>query len=89
VAKQPPAVPPSPADIEAGAVRDYRTVACPTNFVKVKLGLAQLQSGDRLKVLLSDGSSIENVPRSVASEGHKILSQEKVGDHWAIVIEKG
>jgi sulfite reductase (ferredoxin) len=89
VAKQPVAIPPAAAPIDAGAVRDYRTVGCPTNFVRVKLDLAQLKTGDRLKVLLGDGSPIENVPRSVAAEGHKVLSQEKTGDHWAIVIEKG
>ena len=78
-----------PAAHEVGEVRDYRSVGCPSNFVKIKLDLAQLKAGDRLKVLLGDGSPIENVPCSVASEGHKVLTQEKVGDHWAIVIEKG
>jgi sulfite reductase (ferredoxin) len=89
LARQPAAVPSAAAAVDADSVRDYRSVGCPTNFVKIKLDLAQLKTGDRLKVLLGDGSPIQNVPRSVASEGHKVLSQEKVGDHWAIVIEKG
>jgi sulfite reductase (ferredoxin) len=83
------AVSPAPAAIEVGAVHDYRSVGCPTNFVKVKLDLAQFKSGDRLKVLLGDGSPIQNVPPSAVSEKHKVLLQEKVGDHWAIVIKKG
>jgi TusA-related sulfurtransferase len=73
----------------AGAERDYREVGCPTNFVKIKLDLAQMKKSERLKVLLDDGSAIENVPRSVVSEGHKILAKEKVGDHWAVLIERG
>lgn len=83
---------PVPADLSpdlAPAVeRDYRTVACPMNFVKVKLDLSRMQKGQRLKVLLDDGAPIQNVPRSVAQEGHKVLVQDKVGDHWAVLIEK-
>jgi sulfite reductase (ferredoxin) len=89
VAKESKPAAAAPAVLDAGDVRDYRSVGCPSNFVKIKLDLAQLKAGNRLKVLLADGSPIENVPRSVASEGHKVLAQEKVGDHWAIVIEKG
>lgn len=68
--------------------RDYRGVACPMNFVKVKLDLAKMKTGDRVKVLLDDGQPIENVPRSVAAEGHQILEQIQDGSHWHIVIEK-
>jgi sulfite reductase (ferredoxin) len=68
--------------------RDYRGVACPMNFVKVKLDLSKMRKGQRVRVLLNDGAPIENVPRSVAQEGHKVLEQTKVGDHWAVLIEK-
>ena len=86
--KSKPAAPVSTVVI-AGAERDYRGVVCPTNYVKIKLDLAQMKRSERLKVLLDDGSPIENVPRSVVSEGHKILAKEKVGDHWAVLIERG
>jgi sulfite reductase (ferredoxin) len=78
------AVTPVPVPLE----RDYRGVACPMNFVKVKLNLSKMQKGERLRVLLDDGPPVENVPRSVAQEGHKVLEQTKVGDHWAVLIEK-
>jgi sulfite reductase (ferredoxin) len=68
--------------------RDYRGVKCPMNFVKIKLNLSKMQKGQRVRVLLDDGAPIENVPRSVAQEGHKVLEQTKVGDHWAVLIEK-
>ncbi|MDR1828696.1 MAG: sulfurtransferase TusA family protein, partial [Methylobacteriaceae bacterium] len=68
--------------------RDYRTVACPMNFVKVKLDLDGMETGQRLAVLLADGEPIDNVPRSVAAEGHKVLGQTRVGDIWRVVIEK-
>jgi len=68
--------------------RDYRGVACPMNFVKLKLNLAKMQRGQLIKVLLDEGAPVESVPRSVAKEGHKVLEQTKVGDHWAVLIEK-
>jgi sulfite reductase (ferredoxin) len=68
--------------------KDYRGVACPMNFVKVKLDLSRLKQGDRIKVLLDDGKPIENVPRSVAAEGHRIYEQKREGEHWSVVIEK-
>ena len=63
-------------------------MACPMNFVKTKLALENLTSGQRLKILLDEGAPIQNVPRSVSGEGHKILEQTKEGNHWSLVIEK-
>lgn len=34
------------------------------------------------------GEPIDNVPRSVPGEGHKILHREKTGDYRTVVIEK-
>jgi sulfite reductase (ferredoxin) len=82
------AAPPPVEKAKAIVARDYRGVACPMNFVKVKLDLARMQRGERVRVLLDDGPPIENVPRSVALEGHKVLQQERAGEHWAVLIEK-
>jgi len=63
-------------------------VVCPINFVKVKLKLEQMKSGDVLEVILDDGEPIKNVPRSVKDEGHKILNVERVGDKFKLWIQK-
>ncbi len=68
--------------------KDYRGVVCPMNFVKTKIDLAPLKSGDQLEVLLDDGEPIENVPGSVKMEGHKIIRQTKIDDYWSVIIEK-
>jgi len=73
---------------ETSRLKDLRGVACPMNFVKTKIELSTLQSGDILEILLDDGAPIQNVPASVANEGHKVLSQKRVNGHWAVVIEK-
>jgi TusA-related sulfurtransferase len=58
------------------------------NFVKTKLALEGLTSGQRLKILLDDGAPIQNMPRSVSEEGHKIIEQLREGTHWVVLIEK-
>jgi len=68
--------------------KDFRGVPCPMNFVKTKMELAKIKAGDRLAVLLDDGEPIDNVPRSVAEEGHEIVEMKREGDHWWVLIEK-
>ncbi|MDR1911284.1 MAG: sulfurtransferase TusA family protein [Helicobacteraceae bacterium] len=73
----------------ANRFKDYRGVSCPMNFVKTKMDLAQMKSGEVLDILLDDGAPIDNVPRSVEGEGHTILEQTKQnGDYWLVKIRK-
>ena len=62
---------------------------CPMTFVKTKLKLAQLQQGDILEVLLTEGEPLENVPRSATEQGYNVLSVEAVGNGvHKVVIKK-
>ena len=67
---------------------DLRGVICPYNFVKTKLKLDTLEIGSQLVVLLDDGESIQNVPKSIMNEGHQVLTQEKIDAYYRIVIQK-
>ena len=69
-------------------VKDFRGVACPMNFVKTKIELSSLKSGDLLEVWLDDGQPIQNVPGSVRNEGHEVVSAEQVQDYWKVLIRK-
>lgn len=73
---------------DPAAVKDFRGVACPMNFVKTKVELAKLKTGDILEIWLDDGPPIENVRGSVKAESHKIVAQKQSGRHWSAVIEK-
>jgi len=68
--------------------KDFRGVACPMNFVKTKIALSKMKSGDLLEILLDDGQPINNVPGSVRNEGHKVVSTDKIGDYWKVLIRK-
>lgn len=67
---------------------DLRGTPCPLNFVKTKLKLEELKAGDELEVLLDEGEPIQNVPRSVRDDGHKILKVEREGEFFRVAIEK-
>ena len=59
---------------------DITDVVCPVTFVKTKVALEELDDGQILQVHLNDGEPVQNVPRSVKDEGHRILKLEDNGD---------
>ena len=68
---------------------DLRGVTCPLNYVKTKLKLEEMKVGQVLKVLLDDGESIINVPRSAKEDGHRILEIKQIEDYFEVLVEKG
>lgn len=74
--------------LEPDVKKDFRGVMCPMNFVKTKIALTPMKSGQLLEILLDDGAPIENVPGSVKGEGHTVVSTEKVEDYWKVLIRK-
>ena len=69
---------------------DLKGVSCPTNFVKTKLKLEEMQSGEVLEIIVDDGEPMQNVPRSIKEEGHKIIKLEKLPDgSFKLLIKKG
>jgi len=62
---------------------------CPMTFVKTKLQLEQLEDGDTLEVLLSEGEPFEKVPRTVVEQGFQLLENVHVRDNiHRLVIKK-
>ena len=62
---------------------------CPMTFVKTKIELAKLQTGDILEVLLSEGEPLDNVPRNAVDQGYEVLSVEHVeGTIHKVIIKK-
>ena len=74
--------------IQPDVKKDFRGVMCPMNFVKTKIALTPMKSGQILEILLDDGAPIENVPGSVKNEGHTVLSTKKVENYWKVLIRK-
>ena len=80
-----PTIPGEPMiDFEA----DFHGVACPLNYVKTKLLLEQMKSGQVLSVILND-EGVSNVPASAEQDGHKVLLVKQEGEYWRVLIKKG
>jgi TusA-related sulfurtransferase len=62
---------------------------CPMTFVKTKLQLSKMNSGERVSVLLCKGEPLDNVPKSAAEQGYKVIEIIPVKDEiYKVVIEK-
>lgn len=75
-------------EVKEKLFKDFRGVACPMNFVKTKIELAQMHSGEFLEILLDDGAPINNVPGSVRGEGHDVSEVKNVENYWSVLIRK-
>jgi len=62
---------------------------CPMTFVRTKIQLSQLNPGDQLEVLVSEGEPLENIPRSSTEQGYNVLDVSHVeGTTHRILIQK-
>jgi TusA-related sulfurtransferase len=56
---------------------DLRKTKCPLNFVKARLALEKLGSGEVLELwILPDSPSAINLPQSLQQEGHVIVDDQ-------------
>lgn len=61
----------------------------PMTFVRTKMKLAQIDKGDVLKILLTEGEPLGNVSQSTTEQGFKTLNAEPIeGIVYRIIIEK-
>ena len=64
-------------------------MVCPVTFVKAKVALEELDDGEILSIRLNDGEPVQNVPRSIKEEGHKILKLNDNGDGtYELIVKK-
>lgn len=69
---------------------DITSYVCPMTFVKTKLQLEDMDTGDLLALKIRKGESYNNVTRSVRDEGHSIVNEAPVDEEVVeLFIEKG
>ncbi len=76
------------SEVKSDAFLDLRGVLCPINFVKTKLKLDMMEPGEVLELVLDSGEPIQNVPKSIKEEGHKILEVKKEEGFFKLKIQK-
>jgi tRNA 2-thiouridine synthesizing protein A len=78
------------SEMKADFFVDITDVVCPVTFVKAKVALEELSNGQILEIKLNDGEPIQNVPRSLKNEKHKVLNVNKNEDGtYTMTVEKG
>ncbi len=77
--------------LKIDAFADITDVVCPITFVKAKVALEELDDGQVLELKLNGGEPIQNVPRSLKDEGHKVADVRKNedGTYTLAVIKSG
>lgn len=55
---------------------DITPEVCPLTFVKTKLLIEKMDSGQVVQIRLKGAEPLENVPRSAREQGHVILGME-------------
>jgi TusA-related sulfurtransferase len=79
----------SPNDQAIDVYLDITGEVCPLTFVKTKLLIEDMQSGQVAQVRLRGKEPLENVPRSVRDYGHHIISLEAEDtEQWAYGIHR-
>lgn len=66
--------------IAPDTVLDITAETCPMTFVRTRLALDRLLTGQTLLVRLRGDEPIRNVPRAAREQGHEIISQETDAD---------
>jgi TusA-related sulfurtransferase len=62
---------------------------CPMTFVKAKLQLEQMEQGDLLEILLTEGEPLGKVPKSCLEQGFEVLEIVQVsGKVHRVIVKK-
>jgi TusA-related sulfurtransferase len=69
---------------------DITAEVCPMTFVRTRLALETLATGQVLLVRLRGADPLANVPRAAADQGHDPLDLlEQPDGSWLLVLRKG
>jgi TusA-related sulfurtransferase len=64
-----------PVKSSANYYIDITADFCPLTFVKTKLVVERMRSGETLEIRLKGAEPLRNVPRSLSELGHRIVSR--------------
>ena len=74
--------------VEPDHTSDITGEVCPMTFVRTKLKLERMRTGEVLNVRLRGEEPLRNVPRAAREEGHAILGIQADGDAHVVTIRR-
>ena len=67
---------------------DTRGMNCPLPILKAKKALAELESGQLLKVVATDPGSLRDFQAFTRQTGHELVAQETLGAEFIHVLRR-
>ena len=67
---------------------DARGLNCPLPILKAKKALADMQSGQTLRVVATDAGSMRDFQAFARQTGNELLEQQAVGDDFFHVLRR-
>lgn len=67
---------------------DTRGLNCPLPILKAKKALAEMASGQTLKVVATDAGSVRDFQAFAKQTGNELLEQETVGNEYIHVLRR-
>ncbi|WP_119966635.1 sulfurtransferase TusA family protein [Simplicispira lacusdiani] len=67
---------------------DTRGLNCPLPILKAKKALADMQSGELLKVLATDAGSLRDFQAFAKQTGNELVEQQTVGEEYIHVLRR-
>jgi len=67
---------------------DTRGLNCPLPILKAKKALADMQSGQVLKVLATDSGSVRDFQAFAKQTGNELVEQQTVGSEYVHVLRR-
>ncbi len=67
---------------------DATGLTCPLPILRAKKALAQMQSGQILKVIATDGGSATDFPVFAKQTGNELIAQDKTGEAFVFYLKR-
>lgn len=67
---------------------DARGLNCPLPILKAKKALAEMSSGQTLKVIASDAGSMRDFQAFARQTGNELVEQQTEGDDFVTVLKR-
>jgi TusA-related sulfurtransferase len=67
---------------------DARGLNCPLPILKAKKALAEMQSGQTLRVVATDAGSMRDFQAFAKQTGNELLEQQTVGDDFIHIMRR-
>ena len=67
---------------------DTRGLNCPLPILKAKKALADMQSGELLKVLATDAGSLRDFQAFAKQTGNELVEQQTIGEEYVHVLRR-